>query len=239
MSALVFERRAGAIAVLALVLCLAGCSEEGKVVATEPKPLPMPAPASPAAAVRALEWCWDHRNLDAYTGILTGDFLGFCAVADTAGNVFRANALTRDDELVIARHLFVGGGTQPPANNITLQFDQNLYAVPDTRPGREDASRYQMITTTITLRIDSFASDFQVTGRAHFYLVRGDVAVIPDELVARGVQPDAGRWYVERWEDESVGAPAPGAGARDAPGEALRTMPAKQSTWCSVKALYR
>ena len=32
-----------------------------------------------------------------------------------------------------------GGGTHPPANNITLQLDQNLIAEPDPRPGREDA----------------------------------------------------------------------------------------------------
>jgi hypothetical protein len=34
--------------------------------------------------------------------------------------------------------------------------------------------------------------------------------VIPQELISRGFTPDPGRWWIERWEDETVG---PGAGA--------------------------
>ena len=240
MTAFVFERRAGVIALVALALCLAGCSKEENPVSARPAPEPVPAPVTPVAAVRAFEWCWDHRDYDAYTQLLSGDFSGACAATDSAGNVFRARALTRSDELETARHLFVGGGTQPPANTITLQLDPNLIVEPDPRPGKEDASLYRTIETTIALRIDTFASDFMITGVTRFFLVRGDVAVIPDELVARGVRPDAGRWYVERWEDESDRAPAPAVRAQGAAGaEALRTMPAKNTTWCSIKALYR
>ena len=126
------------------------------------------------------------------------------------------------------------------ANSITLSFDQNLMAEQDSRPGREDVSLYRVITTLFVLRIDTFEEDFQVTGAARFFLVRGDAAMIPEELAARGVGPDAGRWYIQRWEDESVGDPAPKARAQDTPGaEPHRTLPASNRTWCSVKALYR
>ena len=239
MTALIFERRAGWIALVALALCLGGCADERNAVAPGPIPEPMPWPRTPAMAVRAFEWCWDHQSVDGYRQLFSADFSGACAATDSAGNVFRARALTRFDELETARHVFVGGGAQPPANNITLQLDPNLIVEPDPRPGREDASLYRTIETRIVLRIDTFASDFQIVGVTRFFLVRGDVAVIPDDLVAQGVRPDAGRWYIQRWEDESVGTSAPAVRAHNAPGEAFRTMPAKNATWCSIKALYR
>ena len=92
----------------------------------------------------------------------------------------------------------------------------------------------------MALRIETREGDFQVTGAAGFFLVRGDSALIPPELIAKGVGPDPGRWYVERWEDETGGSD--GATARVADERrpsSLQALPARNTTWCSIIALYR
>jgi len=64
-------------------------------------------------------------------------------------------------------------------------------------------------------------------GFANFFMVRGDSALIPADLAARGFRPDSTRWYIERWEDDTfqeVGA---------------RAMPTSTATWGTIKVLYR
>jgi len=57
-----------------------------------------------------------------------------------------------------------------------------------------------------------------------FHLVRGDSALLPQELLDRGARRDSTRWYVERWDDETVGPAA--------------TLPARNLTWGRLKLLY-
>ena len=248
---------------LAVSLGLSGCFNpfdplvaKNRVGASDPPP----DPTRPELVVRLFEWCWDHRSIAEYEEIFTEDFLFQFAETDSSGNAFLGRVLTRIDEIETARHLFVGGGASPPANSISLQLDANLIPIQDTRPGKRDTTYHREISTSVVLRIDTDEEDFQVTGTARFFVVRGDSAVIPVELSQR-FPPDAGRWWIERWEDETVG---PGGSAFSVvrtrkgasasvptgdlpPAATVRRSPAPASTaaglvpvsWGYVKALFR
>jgi hypothetical protein len=58
----------------------------------------------------------------------------------------------------------------------------------------------------VVLRIETDEESFQVTGDARFFVVRGDSALIPQDMLDRGFRPDKDRWYIERWEDETQGS---------------------------------
>ena len=234
------SRSLGGAGLLALALAFAGCSGSiswPTLVKKPTAPEPEFRATAPVSAVRLLEWCWDHRSLDAYDTLLSDDFFFVCAATDSSGSAFLGHGLARVDEIERARRLFVGGGTAPPANSISLQLDQNLISQQDTRPGKQDTTYHQEIITSVVLKIDTEEESFQVTVAARFFLVRGDSALIPHELVARGFRPDTTRWYIERWEDESLtSTPAP---EREAPEPPVRAQPAHRFTWCSIKTLYR
>ena len=70
----------------------------------------------------------------------------------------------------------------------------------------------------------------RIAGAASFYLVRGDSAQIPPDLQARGLRPDRSRWWIERWEDETLRVPG-------RPG--MATMPGRSITFGELKMLYR
>ena len=57
---------------------------------------------------------------------------------------------------------------------------------------------------------------------ALFFVVRGDSARIPKDMVDRGFGPDKNRWYIERWEDQTVGGG--GAGGLTAGGGDARVL---------------
>ena len=230
MASSILKRHLRRLGPLALALLLAGCAKDSARPLV-PRPEPGFVADSPVNAVRLFEWCWDHRNLEHYGLLFADDFLFGCAATDSAGRAFIGGVLTRVDEIESTRHLFVGGAAQAPANSITLQLDPNLIPEADPRSGK-NPEHHQLIVSSMVLRIDTDAEDFEITGALRFFLVRGDVALIPAELSAGGIRPDPNRWYIERWEDESMGS----AAARAA---LLRTMPARSFTVCGLKMLYR
>jgi hypothetical protein len=258
MSPSVPRRAAAILFVLAIAALVPGCFNpfnplvaKNRAGAVDPPPFP----SRPDLVIRLFEWCWDHRSIVEYEEIFTEDFLFEFAATDTAGNAFRGRALTRFDEIETTRHLFVGGGTSPPANSITLLLDQNLIPGQDSREGREDTTYFQQIVTQVTLRIDTDEEDFQVTGQARFFLVRGDSALIPAELVARGFGPDPGRWYIQRWEDETQGSNGAFRALRERRGSGLAARPSapgkppesagtssslwpREATWGFVKSVF-
>ncbi len=212
------RRIAVTVALSIAAASLAGCFNpfdplvaKNRVGATDPPPYP----SRPDLVIRLFQWCWNHRSISEYEEIFTDDFQFAFSATDSAGNAFRDRALTRFDEVETARHLFVGGGSSPPANSITLQLDQNLISQPDSRPGFQDTTYHQEIITSVVLQIKTDDGDFQVTGAARFFLVRGDSALIPAELVSRGFRADPGRWYIQRWEDETVGSTIANAAVRE------------------------
>jgi hypothetical protein len=137
----------------------------------------------------------------------------------------------RVDELEVERHLLVEGtATLPPARRLSLALG-SFIPYPDSRPGKTYPCHLE-IRIGVTLSIDTGDRVYNVTGSARFFVVRGDSASIPADLAARGVRPDPRRWWIERWDDETAGGGYDGNGVENA-------MPAKNTTWGSIKALYR
>src|SRR5262249_23904018 len=111
-----------------------------------------------------------------------------------------------------------------------LTFDRTFILEPDSRPGKT-FPWHQEIKRNVVLSVDNGDQNFRITGAARFYIVRGDSALIPPELVQRGFHADPNRWWIERWEAEPLDTS--GTAPADSP------TPTKTSTWGSLKALYR
>ena len=220
--------RALLAAVLALVLF--GCSVEHHVTGPLPWQPQPPVANSPVNAIRLFEWGWNHRDLETIKSLLTDDFRFVFALGDSAGNAFRDDPFVRDDMLGCLERLFTGGGSMPPATSIQLVLDPTLRALPDSRPGM-NPGWHKEIVTSVDLTIKTAGdSEYRITGNARFFVVRGDSALIPQEL---GLEPDSTRWYIQQWNDETL----TGAGAL------LRALPAMPQptdnpTWGQLLALY-
>ena len=183
-----------------------------------------PAPDSPQHAVDLLKWCWEHRAASDYGGLFAGDYGFVFAPRDSAGSPIRHHELSREEELTAATNLFTKGtATLPAARRIALVFDPTLIERPDSRPGH-DPGWHREVATQFNLAVDTSVNDYRITGVVRFHLVRGDSALLPQELVDRGAARDSGRWYVERWEEES--------------GSLGATLPGKQASWGQLKLLY-
>jgi hypothetical protein len=195
---------------LSLVAGLAGLGAAGcfnpfsPTVLTERVTTVAPSPTTPQNAVRLFEWCWKNRGVEEYKELFTADYVFVSAGLDSAGNPSREIQARRDDEVQIAENMFIGSAERPPAADIQLDFDRNLIPFPDTRPGK-DPTWHKTIRTSVNLKVKIDEGNvFEVTGTALFYLVRGDSALIPAELIARGFKPDPLRWWIDRWEDETL-----------------------------------
>ena len=242
-------RRIIALAMLAAFAALAaGCFNpfDPRVSDTRVTSSPAPTPSSPANTVRLFAWCWQHRDPLTYKQVFTDDYRFIFAQNDSAGNAFRDRPWLREDEMDMATHLFTGGADRPPASDVSITIDNLLLALPDPRPGHLN-KWHTTVTTGVDLKVTVTSSDgtpsvTPVTGRALFYLVRGDSAALPSDLA--GLKPDSTRWWIERWEDETVSnGPgsafrAPRPGARPTPGGPYELPPLtfgelKKAYWAS------
>ncbi len=193
---------------LAVVLAsfgLAGCFNPfSPVILSERVTTVAPSPTTPQNAVKLFEWCWVNRGVEEYKELFTEDYVFLSAGLDSAGNQTREIQARRDDEVETAANMFIGTAERQPAENITLNFDRNLIPFPDTRAGK-NPTWHKTIRTSValTVKIDE-SSTLEVTGYALFYLTRGDSAAIPAELKSRGFKPDSLRWWIDRWEDETL-----------------------------------
>jgi len=177
----------------------------------------VPVADSPAGAVQRLAWGFNGRSLDIVGGVLADDFVMQSASVDSAGNGTRDVSSDRDSLLAELRLLFQGGPGVPRAGNLQLTFDRNVVPFDDTRPGK-NAKWHKTVRTAVSLLVvDSTTQQrSETTGHALFFLVRGDSTQIPPDEVAHGARPDSTRWWIERWEDESIG----GGGAAHSDGAA-------------------
>src|SRR5580765_4292337 len=227
--------------VLALPL-LAGCfnpfnpRELGPGISTPP-----PVPDSPANVLRLLVWAYNNRSIAEYREIFTDDYRFAFSTLDPSGDAYRGDIWTREDEVISATHLFQGGSpTEPAALSIQLSLGGNLTPETDPRPGKQDRM-HKKINTTVSLVIVTPDKQTNVNGPVTFYLVRGDVALIPDELKGK-VGQDSTRWFIERWEDDTA-TNGPGGSASVAPVSPARAMPTPlesvTASWGRVKASYR
>jgi hypothetical protein len=207
------RRNAPGLVALALMVTLAGCFNPfSPTVLNQRVTTTAPTPNSPQNAVKLFEWCWVNRGVDEYRELFTDDYVFISAGTDSAGNASRQIQARRDDEVQTAQNMFIGSADRPPAEQITLVFDQNLVPFPDSRPGKNPKWHKQIRTSVnLKVRIDS-GNTVEVTGNALFFLTRGDSAAIPQELINRGFKPDSLRWWIDRWEDETLAGPSVTAG---------------------------
>jgi hypothetical protein len=201
--------RAWPVALL-LLGCAGGCAKPFRpAISSTDVYIPPPTPNSPQNVIRLFEWCWNNRDITVYKEIFTDDFRFIFALGDSAGNEFRDEPMTREMELNMARNLFVGGGSAPPATSILLNLDPALRALPDSRPGKNPRWHNEIVTSVdLTIKTEDGA-EYRIVGDARFFVVRGDSALIPQEL---GFGRDSTRWYIDQWRDETLqgsGATAP------------------------------
>jgi len=202
--------------------------------------VPPPVPNSPRNLLLLFEWAYERQDITVYEELFTDDYRFTFADEDAAANP----PLTREDELLVARHLFIAGSaTEPPANRITLDYVGNLFAQNDARPGKE-SPWHKQITVRVVLRVETVDLTHQVDGTALFYMVRGDSAQIPEDLQLRGLEPDPNRWYIEGWVDQTggIGVASGVEAAAAAPSEAGLEddpyPPALNVTWSRLKLAY-
>jgi hypothetical protein len=268
MSALraVHVRRAAALGVLAAGLALAGCFNpfSPRIAPTLGVSKPAPIPNTASGVLRLLEWCYNNKAIAEYSELFTADYQFNFSDRDSAGQDWESRPYTRTDELISTTNLFIGGSaTEPAATSIRLTFDKNFfvyadpffvyYPVPDNTVFRDPSGRrHKSIRTTVSLRIEiDDGSSLEIDGHATFYMVRGDSALIPDDLKAKGFKPDSTRWYIRQWDDETATggtvalARATGPGRVAGPGDARRlpglhdTQPSQVASWGAIKAYYR
>ncbi|MCC6652244.1 MAG: hypothetical protein IT348_13910 [Candidatus Eisenbacteria bacterium] len=204
------RRSAATLLIGVLALAAAGCFNpfaplvsRQRVASTQ-----APIPSSPAGVVKLFEWCWQNQDIARYEEIFTDDYRFAFAEGDSAGQPYQQTPYTRETELTNVGGLFVGDGDRPAARSVTLNLDKTMISLPDPRPGK-DPKWHRSIRTHVDLKIEidrgSGSIDAQiVVGNALFFLVRGDSAAIPPELIARGFTRDSTRWWIERWEDETL-----------------------------------
>lgn len=174
-----------------------------------------PIPNSPAGVVKLFEWCWQNRDISRYEEVFTDDYRFAFAEGDSAGQPYTGTPYTRETELRNVGGVFDGNEERSPAKSISLNLDKTMISLPDPRPGK-DPKWHRSIRTSVDLTVEfdlgGGSVDKQiVTGNALFFLVRGDSAVIPPELLDRGFVRDSSRWWIERWEDETLQIGSSGA----------------------------
>lgn len=232
------KQRVRLLVIVSAAFLVAGCFNPfSPRILTERVTSLAPSPNTPRGAVELFQWCWKNRAAEEYSELFTDDYVFQSASVDSAGNGTREIQSRRQDEVEIATNMFLGSAERAPASTITLNFDGNLRAFDDTRAGK-NPTWHQTIRTSVDLKVDiGDGSTLEVTGFALFYLVRGDSAAIPAELKSKGFKPDPARWWIDRWEDETL--PSGGSAAARASHPETAGQVFIPATVGEVKALYR
>src|SRR5438876_1460241 len=166
-------------------------------------PTDPPVPSTPADALALLRWRWENRDVARYRELFTDNFRYNYAGGDSSGAAYQTTPWGRADELASATGLFAGGNpAQAPASSIALVFTAAAQPADRSFPGLSYPWHQQLVApwTLDIARTDG--SSLAAGGQSLWFLVRGDSAVIPQELKDRGFSPDPGRWYIERWSEQ-------------------------------------
>ena len=214
---------------------IAGCSHAPTAPKTTSPALAPP--STPVAVATYLRDCWQDRSISEYQMLPTADFRFDFASGDSAGTYWSSTPWSRTDELTTAEHIFATGTqVQPPATSIMITFTDTTTDSPDPRPGM-NPNWHRLITVWANVRIYFDEGGFEITGPCQFYVVRGDSAEIPADLIAKGVKPDPARWWLERWTDGTLHVYSAEPAKSGSP--PVRTQPSNSKSWGDVKALYR
>lgn len=213
---------------LALAILATSCGKDDGPVA----PLPPQVPAgaySPTEAVRLVEWAWKNRNAEVLDRILTADYRFQFAGGDSAGTAYLDAPFAFEDELLCSQGIFHGTTDRPAAGEIQVDFDRVLVALPDGRQGR-NTPWHRSIRTRVNLKVTIDVGNGpdvnEIGGYALFYVTRGDsVSLSPGQVAAGG--RDTTRWWIDRWEDETV------------PWGGFSANPTRNESWGRIKTMYR
>jgi hypothetical protein len=244
-------RAACLVLLLALPAGTAGCFNpfDPLISARRGVSAPPPVPIDPRSTLLLFKWCWENRAIDEYRELFTDDYVFVFSQQDSAGNAFREVPWRRTDEMASTTNIFVGGSaTEPPADRITLDFTNTLNEFPSSFPGHHP-KWHREIRAEVNLRVQRGESALEVRGPGLFFFVRGDSAALPEELIQRGFGPDSTRWYIQRWEDETVATSAGAFSARrvttstSAGGAQVEVsqplpLPPSLATWGAIKAYF-
>jgi len=219
---------------MAIALGAAGCGSNKKVV--QPPPDTPPNPNTPVNALLLFQWALQHRDTTQYRTLFTDDFVFVFVPGDTAATNHFGGTWTYLEERISTHHLFVDGSLSgAPAASITLPFSGTLTDEPDLRPGK-NPTWHRKINALFLLTVQKTdLSSRQIVGGSTFYLVRGDSASLPADLVAAGVQASASRWFIERWQDVTGGV-GPSLALR--PTGPARGQATSLPTWGELKVDY-
>lgn len=222
---------------LAFVLSIAalGCSLKHGPSTPAPVVDTGPVPDTPEHAVQLFQWSWQHRDVASAEGMFADDFtFGLSPLNSTAGG-----SIGRVVQLAIEQHLFVSGTpTQPRATQIDLEFNSALLPLPDDRPGKA-FPWHQQITANVLLRIETPDANYVITGYLKFRLARADSTLIPADRIARGAEPRADRWYIERIEDSSGATAVAERTPTVRASRPLDTLPGHKLTLSGLELMYR
>jgi hypothetical protein len=189
----------------ALLLALAGCWNPFRPEVSTDRVVQStgaaPQPTSSRNVMKLFKWCWDNQNITEYEKIFTDDFRFAFAEADSQGNAFPGHALIREEEIDIARHLFVGGRLgEPPANSIALEYRSPLIPDPDTRPGKTEPY-HVMFQTDVDITIRADQGTFHIQSKAVFFAVVWDSANKENVVHTLHIPENKRRWFIERYEE--------------------------------------
>jgi hypothetical protein len=207
------SRKAARMLVVLALAATVGCGGSSNDPVEPPEvPVP-PTPNTPQNAVKLLEWCWDERDNTLYRDVFTDDFTYQFAVSDSQSV---GTTINRNEELAFADNLFESGVAAPPApaggsgvlalpaaSRVVLGVNANLTAQADSRPGK-DPTWHKEIATRLNVNVTTPAGSYSIASDVRFFITRGDSALIPADMVARGFAPDPNRWYIDSWADETV-----------------------------------
>ncbi len=208
------------LALTALALGAAGCFDpfSPRIAVTQAIAEARPSPLSPTGVIQLWQWAYRHRDINAYKELFTADYTFVFATLDPAGEQYKGTPWTRDDELASTTHLFVGGSaTEEPATSITLDFGNELSAIPERLPSDSTGLYHMSVSVEVVLDVQRPSSSLQVKGNAVLHVVRGDIAKIPKDL---NLQPDPLRWYIWEWDDYTNQGSSPQARAHPVGGDA-------------------
>jgi hypothetical protein len=172
-----------------------------------------PVPDTPRHAVDLFRWTWGHKSLDRFRELFTDDLVFTAYYLDSA--LMADTTYTRGREAMIDSAAMVFGS--PVAIRLDyLAIDPDA---DDDRPGKNPVWHRRInVRFNLSVTVPGVPGAYIAHPVEEFYVVRGDSALIPQELVDRGFGPDSGRWYISDWTDYTAVTAPPalpgGAGAR-------------------------
>ncbi len=158
-----------------------------------------PRPTSPQWAVRCLADAYERTSYEEFASLLSADYVFHFSAGDHAGSGY-LNGFDRDRELLSARRLFLGDDQSDPpfpkAREVHVRIG-GLEESPD--PEHPDSlSQYRVVVAKkFEMRMktgDEKVELGSLPATQVFYVVRGDVAQLPD-----GQPRMSTRWYIRRW----------------------------------------